>query len=282
MHKVVLISFADSRFRNALKRLEAYTKDFPFTERHFHTEKNSFTKSYWRKLKPWLYRRGYGYWEWKSKLVKQYLEQLSDGDFLLWSDVGVYWNSSEAALKRFNEYLAMLNKDINILAFQEPYIEQEWTKGDVLMELGVYDNEEICRTNQLWGGAFIIRKSPVSTQLVNDWVEINEINKEFLTDKKSIIPNKTGFKEHRHDQSSFSILVKKIPHIELSHTETQALDGKWESLTDYPIQARRLKEVDRPKSEIIKNKLLRPWRNLLNFYFERIRHYEYTCKHYPW
>ena len=53
--RIVQVSFADSRYANALKRLEAYTKEFTFTERHFHTEKNSFTKQYWKELKPWLY-----------------------------------------------------------------------------------------------------------------------------------------------------------------------------------------------------------------------------------
>ena len=38
--RIVLVSFADSRYANALKRLEHYTEKFPFTERHFHTEKN--------------------------------------------------------------------------------------------------------------------------------------------------------------------------------------------------------------------------------------------------
>ena len=38
--RIVLVSFADSRYANALKRLERYTEKFLFTERHFHTEKN--------------------------------------------------------------------------------------------------------------------------------------------------------------------------------------------------------------------------------------------------
>ena len=53
--RIVLVSFADSRYANALKRLERYTERFPFTERHFHTEKNTFTKKYWNN------RYGYKY-----------------------------------------------------------------------------------------------------------------------------------------------------------------------------------------------------------------------------
>lgn len=35
-------------------------------------------------------------------------------------------------------------------------------------------------------------------------------------DRCSAVPNKEGFKEHRHDQSSFSVQVKKMPHTEIS------------------------------------------------------------------
>lgn len=282
MSKVVLVSFADSRYNNALARLEYYTRDFPFTERHFHTEKNTFTKAYWRQLKPWLYRRGYGYWVWKGELVNHYLEQISIGDYLIWSDAGVYWNSSEAAIKRFKDYLDLLNEDISVLAFQEPYIEQEWSKGDLLSVLGVYDNTDICLSNQLWGGAFIIRKSFTSCQMISEWIKVNKREKELVTDKKSEVPNKKGFKEHRHDQSSFSILVKKIKHIEISYNETHQRNNNWDCLNDFPIQARRQKENDRPISVVLKNKLLRPWRDFLNFYFKKLKHYEYSCDHYPW
>lgn len=282
MNKVVLVSFADSRYRNALLRLEQYTNGFPFTERHFHTEKNTFTKSYWRRLKPWLYRRGYGYWEWKGELVKQYLDKLSEGDYLVWSDAGVYWNSSETSLKRFHDYLSFLNEEKSVLVFQEPYIEQEWTKGDVLSILDVYDNDDICKTNQMWGGAFIMRKYPASVKLINEWTSINKIEKEYLTDKRSLTPNKKGFKEHRHDQSSFSVLVKRIPHIEIPCNETQVKDNDWSKLRDYPIQARRHKEKDRPLSVIIRNKVLSPWRTLLFYYFTVKRDYFFAGNSYPW
>lgn len=53
-------------------------------------------------------------------------------------------------------------------------------------------------------------------------------------------------------------------------------------MADYPIFAKRTKEFGRPLSEIIKNKLLRPWRMFLYFYFKKIRNYEFTGTKYPW
>lgn len=282
MSKLILVSFADKRFRNSLIRLEQQTREFPFDERYFLTQDNCLSKDYWRSLKPWLYRRGYGYWDWKARLVKHYLDKANEGDIIVWSDAGVFWNSTPNALKRFSQYIFSINSEKGILAFQEPYKEQDWTKGDLLEELGVYNKEDICTSFQLWSGCLFIRKQVETSILIDKWSELNNRKKELVTDKCSIKPNKEGFQEHRHDQSSFSLLVKQVPHVEISWKETQDLNKNWDSLSDFPIQARRLKELDRPKSEIIKNKLLRPWREFLNFYFKKIRHYEYTCDHYPW
>lgn len=52
MKRIVLVSFADKRYRNAMKRLDIASANFPFTERHFCDETNTFDKKYWRKLKP--------------------------------------------------------------------------------------------------------------------------------------------------------------------------------------------------------------------------------------
>ena len=282
MSKVVLVSFADKRFRNSLIRLEQQTREFPFDERHFLNEDNCLSKEYWRNLKPWFYRRGYGFWAWKASIIKEYLCKINDGDLLFWSDAGIYWNYSNKSKNRFDEYVKMLTGDNDILTFSQPTIEKHWTKGDVLEAIGVYSNEDICNSQQLWAGLFLIKKTPRTTDFINRWVELNELKKELITDKRSTTPNKKGFIEHRHDQSVFSVLVKTYPHIVIPWQETQVQDVGWDCLADYPIQARRLKELDRPKSEIIKNKLLRPWRDFLNFYFKKIKHYEYTCDHYPW
>ena len=215
-------------------------------------------------------------------MVKDYFSKLDEGDMLFWSDAGLMWNATPESLLKFDEYIKMLSGDNDILVFSQPTIEKEWTKGDVLEALGVYENEDICNSPQFLGGLFLIKKTARTLELIDRLIDLCDLSKELITDKRSFVPNKEGFKEHRHDQSLFSVLVKTYPHVAIPWQETQVEDGDWEKLKDYPIQARRLKEQDRPKSEIIKNKLMRPWRDFLGFYFKRIRHYEYLCDHYPW
>lgn len=281
--RIVLVSFADSRFRNSLRKIERQTRAFPFTERHIHDETNCLTKAYWRRLKPWLYRRGYGYWEWKARLVEHYMRQLAEGDILVYSDAGLWWNATPEAINRFGEYLAMLTGGTEAVAFAQPYIEREWTKGDVLEALGAYDDSDIFDTPQFWGGLFLLRKSSATTRLLERWNDVNRRERELITDRRSLKPNKPGFKEHRHDQSAFSILVKKIPHGVVPFHETHITGGKtWRDMDAYPIQARRDKERDRPMREVLRNKLLRPWRMALGVYFRHCRHYHFLCGGYPW
>lgn len=129
-------------------------------------------------------------------------------------------------------------------------------------------------------------KSAVSERFLQEWIALNDLSRELITDKCSAVPNKEGFREHRHDQSSFSVLVKKMPHVEISWRETQVEDRDnpeaWRQLADSPILAKRTKEIGRPRSEVLKNKLLRPWRMFLNFYFRKIRNYEFVGRTYPW
>ena len=131
----------------------------------------------------------------------------------------------------------------------------------------------------------MLKNSPVSEKILNDLIALNNLSKELITDQRSIVANKPGFKEHRHDQSTFSLTAKRYPHIEISWKETHVDDSNCLNVNaancNSPILAKRTKEIGRPKSEIIKNKLLRPWRSFLHFYFKYIRNYDYRGK-YVW
>lgn len=282
MSKLILVSFADKRYKGSLKRLERQTNSYPFDARYFLTEDDCLTKGYWKSLKPWLYRRGFGYWSWRPAIVKQIFTKMDNGDILFWMDAGLFWNDTPIANARFAEYVSKLNGEEDLLLFEQTTIEQEWTKGDVLQELGVYYNRDICESHQFYGGIFMVKKTQNTCQLFETLEDLYSIKKELITDKRSSVPNKLGFREHRHDQSIFSVLAKQVPHVTIPWTDIQPVNGDWESMKDYPIQGRRLKELDRPKIELLKNKMIRPWREVLCLYFKYIRNYEFLGGNYPW
>lgn len=261
--KQILLSFADKRYTTSFKRLYEQLSHFPFDEIHLLNE-DDLPDDYLRFLRPRHYRRGFGYWRWKSYIVKRQLDLMDDGDILFYSDGGTFWNSD--GISRYNEYIEML-KDKNgggILTFQEPFLEKDYTKGDLLQALNVYEDEHITVSFQLWAGCFALRKCSNSISFVNEWFHLLHNPEMFhlITDKKSNCTNLEGFVDHRHDQSAFSIIVKKYPHMEISWKEQRFLQNPnkdiWRlKMKKYPIQSRRLIGIEYKKSlsKVIQRKI---------------------------
>jgi hypothetical protein len=177
-------------------------------------------------------RRGYGYWIWKSYIVSKKLEEMKEDDILVYADAGCTFN--EKGMSRLNEYFDIVNKSkFGILSFQMDLFEKTWTKMDLFLDLDCLDLKE---TGQLVGGIFIIRKCSHSINLVNMWHE-KCCNYHLLDDSPSLEKNDSSFREHRHDQSIFSLIRKKYG-TEILEDETYTFPN-WN--LKYPIWATRLK-----------------------------------------
>ena len=276
--KLVFLTFADKRYYKSLKRLKTEIQKFPFDEYYFLDETN-LPKGFLQSLHYKKYRRGFGYWKWKSFIVKRQLEKLNDGDILFYSDAGIHWNAN--GMNRFMEYVHLLSEGDkgDILAFQEPFIEKDWTKGDVLAYLNCYDNVRVTSTWQLRSGTFAIKKSMVSMKIINRWDDISQNHFYLLTDKESIIPNLYGFIEHRHDQSTWSVIVKQYKHIEISWEETNVLKDKdWANMDKYPIHTIRSKFKELSFCASLRRKLTAPYRLLIGQYLVLFEHFKFREK----
>lgn len=247
MGKTVFVSFADTRYLSSLERLKHETESFGFDERYFFTEKD-LPEGFFEGFNPKIYRRGYGYWTWKPYVVERVLETLQEGDILVYSDGGNHFEIN--AINRYREYLDMLSIDKPILAFQQPYLEKDWTKMDVFKYTCPTDYLSYAMTLQLWGGCFILMKSKITDGFLKTWNETRINHIDLFTDKRSSEPNLEGFHENRHDQSVFSILVKQLPHIEISWKEVEPLDGNWSGFENFPIQGKRARSVSKKKKYV--------------------------------
>jgi hypothetical protein len=69
-------------------------------------------------------------------------------------------------------------------------------------------NEKELNTPQLFATTFILRKCDHSVNIVKKWYETSCIYHN-IDDTPSFLPNDSGFVDHRHDQSIFSLLRKK-------------------------------------------------------------------------
>ena len=204
-----------------------------------------FYKRWGRYLIP--YSRGFGYWCWKPYFILKILDKMDEGDVLLYSDIGCYFNPD--GKKRLLEYYEMVeNTPTGILGVKSQeqsyngmpetlYYEYEWTKADVFAYYNVLNDKSYTHTPQFESGIIFFKKSPLVMQFVKDWYQAYLDDYSLATDSPSREPNLPGFKENRHDQSIYSILGKKYGIAEISTKEIFQRD--WTLLDSYPIQARR-------------------------------------------
>ncbi|MFI0434493.1 MAG: hypothetical protein ACH350_02040 [Parachlamydiaceae bacterium] len=166
-------------------------------------------------------RRGYGYWLWKPYLIHLVLNRLNEDDILVYADAGSTVNL--AGLERMEEYVNLLkNSEYGVISYQfNRWPEQCWNKKILLNYMGAYN--ESLHSGQCVATIIIIKKNAHSTHLINQWYEIASIH-ELLDDSKTSDESKK-FIEHRHDQSIYSLLVKKYGSIKI-HEDIYDRKGK--------------------------------------------------------
>lgn len=159
---------------------------------------------FWKKHSKFIlkHKRGYGYWIWKSFLIQQKLNEMEDGDILLYLDSGCDINYHNKHM--MEEFFELTNKHemINTNAQKEKI----WTKRD-LYDIIKIDNNKL-NTNQIQGGIIMLKKCSKVIKLINEWVELNS-DYHNIDDSPSVKENYQEFREHRHDQSVYSLLCKK-------------------------------------------------------------------------
>lgn len=153
--------------------------------------------------------RGYGYWLWKIYLCYKtlMLDNVKEGDVIVYADSGCILRKQYE--HRMNEYIALCkNSKSGIVVFSLPFAERHWTKMDVFAHLNAFDRLE--DHYQIVGGAIIYKKCENTMKIMKEWFETATYSSyKLLTDVPSEMPNSHDFIEHRHDQSIFSLLLKR-------------------------------------------------------------------------
>ena len=101
-------------------------------------------------------------------------------------------------------------KGMWLYATQMDFIEKQYTKRDafVLMDS---DRCEYTDTGQYWAGIQIYKKCSSSIAFVNDWLSYASDRRIVTNDDNTCgKENYPDFIAHRHDQSIFSLLCKKV------------------------------------------------------------------------
>jgi hypothetical protein len=153
--------------------------------------------------------RGAGYWIWKPYFIKKTLENMNDGDLLVYSDSGSYYQESVQPL------IDIIQSEKNgVLSFElTGLLERVYTKRDTFVLMGL-DEPKYSETSQREATYIWLIKNEFTVNLINEYLEYAQ-DIRIITDSPSQNENFFDFQDHRHDQSIWSLLCKKYditPH----------------------------------------------------------------------
>jgi hypothetical protein len=200
----ILINFADNAYRNSQIRNSASGMLCGFNSCHQY-DPNDIDRQFYTENKNILDQsRGCGYWLWKPYFIWNQLNMITDNDVIFYSDAGADF------VKNIDSLTNLCRDDKNgLISFKLAgnHKERQWTKRDVFNALDA-DVESITDTDQLMASFIIIRRTKFTEQFISDYLRY-ACNEQLITDLPSKSDNYPEFKDHRHDQSIYSILCKQ-------------------------------------------------------------------------
>lgn len=143
-------------------------------------------------------KRGAGLWAWKPQVIRMTLDAMNDGDELLYCDTG-------CELRGSVEPIFQILQQQDVIAFElDIHYEYQWTKGDAFVAMKAYEHAQ---TKQRVGGISLFRKSALAYRVLDLWQAYCD-QLQLVSPSSSKAPNLPGFREHRHDQSGWSLATK--------------------------------------------------------------------------
>lgn len=232
--KMHFITFASKhkRFREAAENLASYAKSFDMFESiTVHTEDTipEFIEIH----KEFLEKnpRGFGYWLWKPYIIHKTLCSIPEGEMVFYMDscCGLQVN----AKKRLIDYIDMAhkNKDGNLF-FGPMNPIYHWCKMDTILSL---DAKDVMFQKEFIPGVLMTTNTEKNRSFFKLFYDTC-CNYHLVDDSPSVSSNHSEFREHRHDQSIFSILARKYLPDSLDKELGKELLWYWTD--EYPISIR--------------------------------------------
>ena len=153
--------------------------------------------------------RGYGYWMWKSIIIKQTFDLLEENDIVLYVDSGnTIINNLNYLIEEVNKKDILLfdNRDGNYQHTTNK--NKEWTKRDCYVLMGC-DEEKYYNAPQVDASYQVYKKNERTEKFINEYL-LYSSNENIISDLPNITKkNLPEFIDHRHDQSILSLMSVK-------------------------------------------------------------------------
>ena len=194
---------AGNRIINQAKNTKLFDKHIFYNEKYLQNN-----NTFWNLHKDFILKnkRGFGYWLWKPFIILQTFNLAKNGDTILYLDSGCEINyKNTTKINNLKNYLNII-KNYKIIG-TTTCKEKEWNKMDLILHLNLLDDKYL-ETPQRCGGTNLFYVCDETRKIVQEWYNL-ACNYHFIDDSPSQNQNYNCFKEHRHDQSIFSLLLKK-------------------------------------------------------------------------
>jgi glycosyltransferase involved in cell wall biosynthesis len=150
--------------------------------------------------------KGYGCWIWKIFMVLHHLQEMPDGDILFYTDAGC--EISRYGLPVFEEMLFSSWRNEHLFFQMHQHKEYCWTKREVLDFFEEKYSFVVPNTGQVAATTFFLKKTKKNVELCKEWLQLSTYNLNEFIDDKIRSRQMPLFREHRHDQSLLSCLLK--------------------------------------------------------------------------
>ena len=201
----ILINYANHVFRESQKLNSLTGKEVGLFDKVISYSPKDIQPDFFERNKKILsQKKGNGYWLWKPYFIKKTLETLNFGDFLFYCDSGSYFIKPITPLIELS-----LDTGHDIISFELPHLERVWTKRDAFILMDC-DSRKYSESKQRLASFSLWKKSGFTMDFINENLNYAQ-DERVITNLKNQCGyrNYPGFREHRHDQSIFSLLLKK-------------------------------------------------------------------------
>ena len=108
--KIYFLTYGDKSFKYSKKHLCALAEHSGFFDKILSLGPENLNYDFKENYKNVLSEnKGGGYWIWKHEIINNLLDEINDGDIVLYCDAGSSINNLPKAKLRFKEYLDIIN-----------------------------------------------------------------------------------------------------------------------------------------------------------------------------
>lgn len=248
MSKKYFFSFGDEKYQKSKDRIKQEAINSGLFDDIQVYGPEDISEEFKQKVSPyWEMPRGFGYWLWKSFLLKKTFDEMEEGDYCVYADAGCTVNPN--GKPRFEHYLSLLDNDETQSGIFR-YVfgntaEKLFTNQKIFETLGKGEDLEFQNSDCLMATIMYFKKTEHSIKYVDKLMEITLEHPEIFSDEFNNYKRIPEFKDNRHDQSVTSCLVKIMGKAVIFDDETYAPDMQgWENLfynVRVPILATRIR-----------------------------------------